>query len=165
MKEIWIQKNNFIGVSTGQIQCPFETRDGNKVGRIVPYIYRDLELREKPVSALLQVTALGIYEPWINGKQVGSRYFAPGWTDYHQLVYVQTLDVTDYFSCGHNRFGAVLGDGWFAGNLSLCRKTTYGDRQPELAMVLKLRYADGTEETVASDESFRFLERDRKSVV
>ena len=158
MKEIWIQKNNFIGASTGQIHCPFETRDGNKVGRIVPYIYRDLELREKPVSARLQVTALGIYEPWINGKQVGSRYFAPGWTDYRKLVYVQTLDVTAYLNCGHNRFGAVLGDGWFAGNLSLCRKTTYGDRQPELAMVLKLRYADGTEETVGSDESFRFLE-------
>lgn len=158
MNEILINKNHFIGAQTGQIFCPFETRDGNKVGRIVPCIYRELELKQKPVSAVLQITALGIYEPWINGRQVGSRYFAPGWTDYRKLVYVQTLDVTEYFQSGKNRFGAVLGDGWFAGNLSLCRKTTYGDRQPELAMVLKLTFADGTEKTVVSDESCRFLE-------
>lgn len=150
----------FIKAETGRISCPFEVEGGNTVGRILPCIFRDIFLTEIPTLAELEATALGIYEPWFNGKRVGNQYFAPGWTDYNKLVYVQKYDVLSYLKLGKNRFGACLGDGWFAGNLSLCGKTTYGNRDTEIAMKLRLIYADGRTEEIVSDEEFCYVESD-----
>lgn len=162
--EIRIEKRHFVRVRTGKMDCPFArpndalgTPGGNDVGNALAYVFRDLELKTLPKSASLQVTALGIYELWANGRRVSERYFAPGWTDYHKLLYVQEYDLTPFLGEGANRFGAVLGDGWFAGNLSYRRKETYGYRQPEIAMVLTLDYSDH-KEVIGSDEGFRFLE-------
>ena len=149
-------KKHFITTETGRISCPFEVEGGNTVGQIVPCIFRDIQLTELPIKAELEATALGIYEPWVNGKRVSNQYFAPGWTDYYKLVYVQTYDITSYLQLGSNRFGASLGDGWFAGNISACKKETYGNRRPEMAMRLRLQYADGREELILSDDQFRY---------
>lgn len=155
-----IKKEHFIRAKTDRIPYPFEEKGGNTVGQIVPCIFRDFELEELPKTATLHITALGIYEPWCNGKRIGERYFAPGWTDYNKLLYVQEYDVLPFLKVGINRFGATLGDGWFAGNLSNCKRVTYGDRQPELAMMLCLTNRDGQSTYIVSDESFSFAESD-----
>lgn len=158
IENMQIEKRHFIRAVTECYPCPFEDRGGNTVGQIVPCIFRDFILEELPILATLQVVALGIYEPWMNGERIGERYFAPGWTDYNKLIYTQEYDITAFCQMGKNRFGTLLGDGWFAGNLSAVRKTTYGNRTPEIAMQLTLVYADGQTQTILSDDTFCYAE-------
>lgn len=152
-----IREIRFVRAETTQEACPFATEDDYPVGRAVPVIYRDVTLTEMPVKATLEVAALGIYEPFVNGRRIGDRWFAPGWTDYNKRLYTQQYDITAFLNA-ENRIGIALADGWFAGNLSGCRKTTYGGRQPEAAVLITLQFADGRAEQIESDTSWRFAE-------
>ncbi|MGD8454077.1 MAG: family 78 glycoside hydrolase catalytic domain [Phycisphaerae bacterium] len=112
--------------------------------------------------ATLYATALGLYETRINGQRVGDRMLAPEWTDYHQRVQYQTYDVTKLLRPGDNVIGALLGDGWYAGRIGLAfivpdgpPRALYG-RQPRFLAQLEIERADGSIETIATDESWRF---------
>ena len=69
--------------------------------------------------ATLYATALGLYELRLNGRRVGDHLLAPEWTDYRRRVQYQTYDVTDLLRAGDNALGALLGDGWYAGEIGL----------------------------------------------
>ncbi len=71
----------------------------------------------KPRQALLYVTALGLYEAYINGVKIGDDVMAPGWTDYHRRVEYQVHDVTEALREGDNVIGAILGEGWYSGRV------------------------------------------------
>lgn len=154
---MYAQKLQFIRTDIGRVEYPFQSV-GYAVGSVVPCIFRDFELTRLPVKAELKITALGIFEPWVNGKRVGNRWFAPGWTDYNKLVFVSSYNVLPFLSLHLNRFGAMLADGWFAGSITLSRKCPYGNRPPEIAMRLTLTFEDGSVTQIDSDESFRYTE-------
>jgi alpha-L-rhamnosidase len=84
-----------------------------------------------PRRALLQITALGLFEAEINGQRVGADVFAPGWTDYHTRVYYHTYDVTSLLHPGENVIGVILGDGWYSGHIATDNRQKYGE-QPML---------------------------------
>ncbi len=69
----------------------------------------------------LTITALGVYEAWLNGKRVGDFILAPGWTNYLRRLQVQTYDVTELLE-EENELLITVGNGWFKGHISL---TTY----------------------------------------
>lgn len=112
--------------------------------------------------ATLYATAFGIYEATLNGQRVGNFVFAPGFTDYHKRVYYQTYDVTDLIEPGgENVFGALLGDGWYAGYLGFLpqlpvdnARDHYGDR-PRFRGQLEIEYADGRTEVIVTDGSWK----------
>lgn len=104
-------------------------------------------------QARLYVTALGLYAAELNGKHVGRGYLNPGWTDYRQRVQYQTIDVTDRVHAGANQLDISLADGWYAGYIGNGRWHQYGDA-PALMAQLEVRYADGSSETIATDESW-----------
>ena len=88
-------------------------------GQGAPYLRRSFVV-EKPIErARLYSTALGVYEPYLNGERVGKDIFAPGWTDYHTRIQYQTYDVTELLQNGENVLGAMLGVGWYAGHVGL----------------------------------------------
>ncbi len=100
--------------------------------------------------ATAYVTALGLYELWINGRRVGDHVLAPEWTDFRQRVQYQTYDVTGLLRGGQNAIGVLLGDGWYAGKIGLTGivpngppRAIYG-RQPRLLLRLRGR-ADASE--------------------
>ncbi len=118
---------------------------------------------EKPIErARLYATALGVYEPRINGERVGHDLFAPGWTDYDKRIQYQTYDVTEWLHPGENVVGALLGDGWYAGSVAHLGPNVYGS-QPYLKMQLEIDYKDGSSETIVSDASWRTAEGPIKS--
>jgi alpha-L-rhamnosidase len=80
--------------------------------------------------ARLYITALGLYEAYLNGKRIGQDLFTPGWTSYHARLAYQTYDVTDLLVEGENILGAWVGEGWYAGVLGYGGGTgnIYGDR-------------------------------------
>lgn len=114
-----------------------------------PWLRCEFELPEKPQTARLAITALGIYDCEINGRPVGERIFAPGWTDYRKRVQYQIYDVESFLRPGANVVGVVLGDGWYAGYLGGGGRQNYGDR-PRLLLELTLISSDGSRQVVSS---------------
>ncbi len=120
-----------------------------------PYLRKTFGVEPtNPIAAArLYVTALGLYEFRINGRKVGEDFLTPGWTDYNKRVQYQVYDVTDLLQPGENALGAVLGDGWYCGNVEWRGRQLYGDR-PKLLAQLHLTHADGATTVVVSDGSW-----------
>ncbi len=113
------------------------------VGSPAPVLRRQFDMSGPVASARLYTTALGVYEAWLNGRRVGDEILAPGWTSFKNRLCYQSFDVTALLVDGENTFEAMLGNGWYRGQLTwLKHRDTYGDRLAYLAQ-LEVTYADG----------------------
>ena len=107
-------------------------------------------------KARLYITACGLYEASINGQRVGNFVRAPGITDYRKRVQYQTYDVTDLLQDGENALTVQLADGWYRGSCGAWGiRNQYGTETKLLAQ-LELTRADGSVQTVATDESWEW---------
>lgn len=114
-----------------------------------------LNARKKIERARLYASAMGLYELHLNGRRVGDEYFTPGWTSYDFRYQYQTYDVTSALQPGANCLGAILGDGWFRGRSGWQgKRDNYGKKLALLAQLV-IRYTDGTQEIVSSDEKWK----------
>lgn len=106
-------------------------------------------------SARLYVTGLGLYEAYLNNKKVGNEFLAPGSTAYDKWVQVQTYDVTSMLQ-NKNKLVISTGDGWYKGNMGFDggQSNIYGDQQMAIAE-LHVQYADGSNEVVNTDDSWK----------
>lgn len=127
---------------------------GGWATRTCPILRRDFCLEQEVVSATLHVTALGVCEPWLNGKKIGDVKLLPGYTDYHKRVYYHSFDVTDSLTLGDNTVSALLGQGWFAGYWGFNHHKGYYGRDAWFACVLEMELADGTHERLVTDASW-----------
>ncbi len=125
-------------------------------GLVCPVFEKSFELESNVKSAELQISALGVYEARINGKRVGDRYMAPGWTVYEKRVQYQTYDVTEMLFGGNNVINIGAGHGWYASRIG-APTTTKGvyDQYPSVICALKIELANGKTVTVLSDESWK----------
>jgi len=110
--------------------------------------------------ARLYVSGLGYYELHINGRRVGDHVLDPAWTSYARRVFYSTYDVTALLRKGPNALGVVLGNGWYNplplrmwGKFNLREALTVGE--PRLILQLNIEYADGSRQSICSDESWR----------
>jgi alpha-L-rhamnosidase len=129
---------------------------GNGKEKFLPatYLRKEFTLEQVPQRAVLYLTSLGVAEPHLNGGKVGEDYLSPGWTDFNKRVYYRAYDVTDRLKRGANVLGAILGDGWYRGHLSIVGQNIYGT-QTRLLAQLHLFFADGSSRVIASDESWK----------
>jgi alpha-L-rhamnosidase len=119
------------------------------------YLRKNFVIKKPVAKARLYATALGLYEASINGQRVNhDSVLDPGWTDYAKRVMVQTYDVTRLLSQGVNVFGAVLGDGWYAGRVGWMGPAQYGNR-PLFAVQLEITYTDNSTESITTDGSWK----------
>lgn len=118
-----------------------------------PFVRREFTVTKPVVRARLYASALGCYEPYLNGERVGDVEFAPGWTDYHRRIQYQTYDVGHLLRPGTNAIGAILGDGWYCGFVGMSPRQQYGDR-PKFLAQLEVDYSDGTRQVVATDSDW-----------
>lgn len=118
-----------------------------------PYLRREFEITQPVRRARIYATALGVYELRLNGQRIGRHRLSPGWTDYRVRVPVQTFDVTDLLSEGSNALGAVLADGWYAGQVAMFGAGRYGTNRA-LRLQLEIELADGTVAVTGSDDSW-----------
>ncbi len=124
-----------------------------KDSRPSPYLRKDFSSEKKISSARVYVSALGLYELFLNGQKVSTDLFTPGWTSYKNRIQYQTYDVTSLLKA-KNTIGAILGDGWYRGNIAWGGNNYYGDKIALLCQ-LQINYADGTSETILSDNSWK----------
>ena len=125
-----------------------------QTGSPAPFLRHGFTLTQKPVSARLYITALGLYEAYLNGARIGADCFTPGWTDLKKRVQYQVYDVTAQLTAGQNVLGAILGDGWYCGHVAQLGRQVYGDR-PKLLAQLELTYTGGTRETIVTDGTWQ----------
>ncbi|MGC5170663.1 family 78 glycoside hydrolase catalytic domain [Microbacterium sp. DT81.1] len=120
-----------------------------------PLFRRDFRLdpRHGPlISARLRMSALGICEAWINGVPVSDALLTPGWTSYEWRLHFVEHNVTGLID-EESTIGIAVGNGWWRGRLGWIETQPYGDEVAAFAE-LRLRFADGHEQIVATDETW-----------
>jgi alpha-L-rhamnosidase len=120
-----------------------------------PYLRREFAVTKKISTARIYATSLGLYELHINGQAIDEVLFTPGWTSYHHRLQYQTYDVTEKLNTGLNTVGAILGSGWYNGDLTWNRaRNFYGENLAHFVQ-LHICFEDGSEQVITSDESWK----------
>ena len=123
---------------------------GTQRAESMPVFRKVLHLNEQPQQAVLQTTALGIYDVTVNGQRVGCHELKPGWTDYRKEVTCQTVDVTPLLHQGENEVCIQLSRGWWAGDIS---RGVYGKRP---RMMMKARMDCDGRQVTATDSTWEY---------
>ena len=126
---------------------------------ICPVFRKQFDAKKTIEKAELQITALGVYQVEINGRRAGDFVLAPGWTSYEHRLQVQTYDVTTLLQ-KDNDLRVTVGRGWFRSPMPGWLNSE--DKQRRMAQpcgliaLLHLYYADGTEKTILTDETWQW---------
>jgi alpha-L-rhamnosidase len=118
------------------------------------YFRQEFTAAKKIQSARVYVTSLGLYQIFLNGKKVSTDLFTPGWTSYKNRIQYQTYDVTSMLQ-PKNAMAAIVGDGWYRGNIGWSSQNGYYGSKIALLAQLRITYADGTSETVGTDGTWK----------
>jgi alpha-L-rhamnosidase len=120
-----------------------------------PHFRKEFSIDKKILSARVYVTSHGFYELHLNGKKVGDQVLTPGWTSYGKRLQYQVYDITSHLSQGQNAIGAVLGDGWYRGTLAWGDNWAIYGKRLGLLLQLRIRYTDGSEALIVSDNTWK----------
>lgn len=128
----------------------------SKKGECVAF-YKRFSLRNKSSvqSAILSATATGVYVASLNGERV-SFPLAPGADSYHSRLRLQKYDIKHLLR-EENEITVLVGGGWFDWFCGLENGKSSRLTKKSLFCQLNIRYADGTEETVCTDESWKTI--------
>jgi hypothetical protein len=156
------------------IQAPWSTeRDGAELdgagldgaglvgSRPMPVFRREFVVRAKPVKATLRIAGLGQFEARIGSKEemhlVSPHGLHEAWTDYRKTVTFEGYDVTRWLTPGAHVLGVMLGNGMYNVQKTKGRYTKFDGSfgVPKLIAELRVRYADGKTETIATDGSWK----------
>jgi alpha-L-rhamnosidase len=122
-------------------------------------LFRKEFLASKEVKkATAYVCGLGYYELSLNGTKIGENVLDPAQTDYEKRVFYVVYDITERIKNGTNALGIMLGNGWY--NQYAVNHGKYGWKdvvygKPRLIFQLQIFYADGDEQMVISDETWK----------
>lgn len=142
---------------TGKMDEPWQGRwIGIQERDLHPVFFRSFQAA-KPVSkARLYICGLGLFEAYINGVKAGEDRLAPFINDYLEHFQTCTYDVTGAVR-EDNEISVLLGQGWYLGRFGLMG-ISHPQRRFALIAELHLRYSDGTEEVIGTDENWAYQE-------
>ena len=120
-----------------------------------PLFRKQFLTNKKIASAIVNITAHGMYEAQINGQRVGNAYLTPGWTSYATRLQYQTYDVTNLLKTGANAIGVTLGNGWYRGVMGYTNNKDIYGKDIALLFQLNITYTDGSKSVVVSDDSWK----------
>lgn len=122
------------------------------IGEVCPIFSKNVNL-EKPVkTAMLSISATGVYEARINDERIGEFILAPGVTSYKSRLQYQTYDVTDMLQ-SDNVLSICLGKGWYRGRISANDKQI-NETDGAVIAELVITYNDGSEQRIITDSSW-----------
>lgn len=109
-------------------------------------------LTKKIRKAKLYATAMGAYEMFINGKRVGEDWFAPGDSQFREILGYQAYDVTNLVDNGTNCIAAQLNPAWYIGYMTftISNFNFFGDNEALLAKLV-ITYEDGSKEVIVTN--------------
>ena len=123
-----------------------------KESNVCPIFYKQFLALNDIEKAEITITALGVYELYVNEKRIGDFIFAPGCTMYEKRLQCQCYDITDCIQ-ENNNISIYLGTGWYRGRISNAWREVH-DAPGAVIAEIKIKYADGKEECVCTDTSW-----------
>lgn len=134
-----------------------------------PMLRKNFRIDKTISSARAYVTGLGYFELYLNGTKVGNDVLVPNQTNYgkrpglmnnpiplednfreYKVLYL-SYDLKDLLKKGENVIGAILGNGFY--NAPINWTESYGT--PRFIGQIYIKYTDGTEDIIVSDQSWR----------
>ena len=149
----WIGFEEFPD-SLWKLNNPLLAGSKAKARAVVPYFRKEFAINKKIVSAFAFVTGFGQYELSINGNKVGNSFLAPSWTYFDKTTLYNTYNITEELQKGNNAIGMLVGNGFYYINKERYTKLTVAFGLPKMICQVKITYADGTSETVVSNEEW-----------
>lgn len=130
--------------------------EGYRTRLAARYLRKEFDLGDKQIKrATAHISGLGLYELYINGKEIGSsEVLKPVPSDYRRTVYYNSYDVTDALA-KNTAVGVVLGNGRM---FTMRQHKPYKSPAfgfPKCRINIIVEYADGTKQTLKSDESWK----------
>uniref|UniRef100_UPI0040495354 family 78 glycoside hydrolase catalytic domain n=1 Tax=Gelidibacter sp. TaxID=2018083 RepID=UPI0040495354 len=119
------------------------------------YLRKGFELSSEVISARLFITAKGVFDVHLNGKNVSDDVMPPGWTPYNKRIETITYDVTQLLVAGQNTLAVELASGWHAGRISRGKSVYDNFASPKILCQLEIELKDGSKEVIYSDESWK----------
>lgn len=119
------------------------------------YLRKSFELPTEVQSARLYITAKGVFDVHLNGKDVSDDVMPPGWTPYNHRIETLTYNVTDLIESGENTLGVELASGWHSGRISRGKALYENFASPKVLCQLEIVLKDGSKEIIRSDESWK----------
>lgn len=126
----------------------------------MPLFRKEFAAGKKITAARLYISGVGYYEAYLNGKRISDHVLDPGFTTYGKQVLYAVYDVTALLKKGNNVAGIMLGSGWwnplpikFFGRWDLREYQQTG--RPCVKAEFHVIYSDGSQETLATDESWQ----------
>ena len=125
---------------------------------VSPRLRRAFTLRGPVASARLYLCGQGAYEASSNGQPVSDQVLGSTLSYFSKRMLYDTFDVTALLRQGNNVIGVWLAPGWF-GDPTTWQKmpmpvkpSAFPNPASALLAQLEVRYADGSTETICSDE-------------
>ena len=119
------------------------------------YLRKDFQVANDVASARLYITAKGVFDVAINGKNVSDDVMPPGWTPYQKRIETITYDVTNWVQSGQNAIGVEVAAGWHSGRLGWMKSFWSDTESPKIICQLELTLKDGSKQMVLSDNSWK----------
>jgi alpha-L-rhamnosidase len=122
------------------------------------YLFKDFTTKEKPIRATAYIVGLGYYKLSINSTKIGDHELDPVLTDYDKRVPYVTYNIDPDKVWSERKesiwLSVILGNGrYYAPRITEPTRTrTFG--YPKLLFQLELQYADGSTQTIVSDETW-----------
>ena len=106
-------------------------------------------------EARLYITALGLYEAFLDGTRVGDAELTPGYTQYRARVQYQAHDVAPLLRPGRHVLAVLLADGWYRGQVGLPRAADQFGGDVALRAQVDVRTGPGWQVVAASQPGWR----------
>ena len=128
-----------------------------------PLFRKAFSIDKKVSEAYVYVATAGFYELQLNGKKVGDHVLEPSITDYRKTILYSVYDITSQLQKGKNAFGLMLGNAAYNLTKRVGERYTWSDGgerlgNPKFMLQLHIKYNDGSEETVISDNSWKYTQ-------
>ncbi len=126
---------------------------GDRFGEVCPVFQKTFFIQKPVVRAVLQISALGLYEAVWNGSRVGNWLFTPGWTSYRHRLQYQTYDVTELVQ-EENVLQVMVGKGWCVGNICGPEQKQIWSDVTAAILALDIWYEDGSSQRIVTDQDW-----------
>ena len=124
----------------------------------LPQLRRDFTATKPVKRAMAYICGLGQFEMFLNGEKVGDHFLDPAWTKFDKEAQYVAFDITGELRDGKNAVGVMLGNGYYHTPHGRYLKLLFSYGAPKMICKLQIEYADGTAQTVVSDDKWRASE-------